>query len=187
VCAAHACTPLQTEIDRIRTRLESNHNSTAVQFTLENDRSGILVRPYFFSNLFDRLSTRPLLNIDEKRWIAFQLLRALAGSHSSDVCHGDIKIDNVLLTSWNWVCLSDYASFKPTALPSDNPAAFVYFFDMCGRGTCAVAPERFYDSAEFGDAESHTCRYEGTCLSVTSGAMHSSTQPPTTSRACTDR
>jgi len=48
------------------------------------------------------------------------------------VCHGDIKIDNVLLTSWNWVFLADFASFKPTHLPVDNPAAFSYFFDTYG-------------------------------------------------------
>jgi phosphoinositide-3-kinase regulatory subunit 4 len=38
--------------------------------------------------------------------------------HENNVCHGDIKIDNVLLTSWNWVVLSDFASFKPTHIPS---------------------------------------------------------------------
>ncbi len=45
------------------------------------------------------------------------------------VCHGDIKIENVLISSWNWVFLADFASFKPTCLPEDNPADFSYFFD----------------------------------------------------------
>lgn len=81
----------------------------------------------------DRLSTRPLLNSDEKRWIIFQLLKAVAGCHTNNVCHGDIKLDNVLLTSWNWVFLTDFASFKPTRIPVDNPAAFSFFFDTSGR------------------------------------------------------
>ena len=45
------------------------------------------------------------------------------------VCHGDIKLENVMLTSWNWVLLTDFASFKPTYLPENNPADFSYFFD----------------------------------------------------------
>jgi len=45
--------------------------------------------------------------------------------------------------SWNWVILCDFASFKPTFLPEDNPADFSYFFDTSRRRTCYLAPERF--------------------------------------------
>ena len=63
------------------------------------------------------------------------------------ISHGDIKSENVLVTSWNWVYLSDLASaFKPTYLPEDDPSDFSYFFDTSGRRTCYVAPERFYTS-----------------------------------------
>ena len=34
-------------------------------------------------------------------------------------------------------------TFKPTALPEDNPADFSYFFDTSRRRTCYIAPERF--------------------------------------------
>ena len=27
----------------------------------------------------------------------------------------------MLVTSWNWVFLADFASFKPAYLPADNP------------------------------------------------------------------
>jgi phosphoinositide-3-kinase regulatory subunit 4 len=47
----------------------------------------------------------------------------------SGVCHGDIKMENVMITAWNWILLTDFASFKPTFLPEDNPAEFSYFFD----------------------------------------------------------
>lgn len=49
------------------------------------------------------------------------------------VCHGDIKLENIMITSWNWVLLTDFASFKPTYLPEDNPADFSYFFDTSRR------------------------------------------------------
>jgi serine/threonine protein kinase len=33
------------------------------------------------------------------------------------IYHGDIKTENVLVTSWNWVYLADFAGYKPTYLP----------------------------------------------------------------------
>jgi phosphoinositide-3-kinase regulatory subunit 4 len=85
----------------------------------------------------------------EKKWIAFQLLCALRDCHSQDVFHGDIKTENVLVTSWNWLYLSDFSSsFKPTFLPEDNPADFSFYFDTSGRRTCYLAPERFLVAGE---------------------------------------
>lgn len=94
-------------------------------------------------------STRPFLEDVEKKWIAFQLLCALRDCHSLDVFHGDIKSENVLVTSWNWLYLSDFSSsFKPTFLPEDNPADFSFYFDTSGRRTCYLAPERFLETGE---------------------------------------
>jgi phosphoinositide-3-kinase, regulatory subunit 4 len=71
-------------------------------------------------------------------------LCAVRDSHAQNVYHGDIKTENCLVTSWNWLYLSDYSSsFKPTYLPEDNPAEFSFYFDTSGRRTCYVAPERF--------------------------------------------
>lgn len=63
---------------------------------------------------------------------------------SYQVSHGDIKSENILVTSWNWVYLTDFASYKPAFLPLDDPADFSLFFDTSGRRTCYIAPERFY-------------------------------------------
>ncbi|KIJ34241.1 hypothetical protein M422DRAFT_263736 [Sphaerobolus stellatus SS14] len=60
------------------------------------------------------------------------------------ISHGDIKCENILVTAWNWVYLTDFASYKPTYLPLDDPADFSFFFDISGRRTCYIAPERFY-------------------------------------------
>ncbi|KAJ3698963.1 hypothetical protein LUZ61_002668 [Rhynchospora tenuis] len=115
------------------------------QVCLETDKAAYLLRQYLFSNLHDRLSTRPFLSFIEKKWIAFQLLCAVEQSHSKGVCHGDIKCENVLVTSWNWLYLTDFASFKPTYIPDDDPSDFSFFFDTGGRRRCYLAPERFYE------------------------------------------
>lgn len=83
----------------------------------------------------------------EKKWIAFQLLNALRDARNRKISHGDIKSENILVTSWNWVYLSDFASYKPTYLPLDDPSDFSFFFDTSGRRTCYIAPERFYTAA----------------------------------------
>lgn len=100
-----------------------------------------------------------------------QLLCAVKQSHDKDVCHGerafpwskwlsllsfkrcflamcpmlinvgDIKCENVLVTSWNWLYLADFASFKPTYIPDDDPSDFSFFFDTGGRRRCYLAPE----------------------------------------------
>ena len=95
------------------------------------------------------VSTRPFLEDIEKRWLAFQLLNAVKECHAQNVYHGDIKTENALVTSWNWLLLSDFsASFKSCFLPEDNPADFSFFFDISGRRTCYLAPERFLSTGE---------------------------------------
>lgn len=91
-------------------------------------------------------STRPFLSPIEKKWIAYQLLNALRDAHSHKVAHGDVKSENILVTSWNWVYLTDFASYKPTYLPLDDPSDFAFYFDTSGRRSCYVAPERFFAS-----------------------------------------
>ncbi|XP_037081673.1 LOW QUALITY PROTEIN: phosphoinositide 3-kinase regulatory subunit 4-like [Pollicipes pollicipes] len=107
------------------------------------DRSALLLRQYIRYSLYDRISTRPFLSEHEKRWLSFQLLSALAACHRLGVCHGDLKLENLLVTSYLWLLVGDWAAFKPALLPEDNPADFGYFFDTSRRRLCYVAPERF--------------------------------------------
>jgi phosphoinositide-3-kinase, regulatory subunit 4 len=62
-----------------------------------------------------------------QRWIAFQLLVALAQAHERNVCHGDLKTENVLLTSSCWLFLVDFAPYKPAHLPADNPVGTLLY------------------------------------------------------------
>lgn len=80
----------------------------------------------------------------EKKWLAFQLLNALRDARNRKIPHGDLKTSNILITSWNWLYLSDFAPHKPALLPLDDPADFSFYFDTSGRRTCYIAPERFY-------------------------------------------
>ena len=94
-------------------------------------------------------STRPFLEDIEKRWLSFQLLCAVRDCHARNIHHGDIKTENTLVTSWNWLYLTDFSSsFKPTYLPEDNPANFSFYFDTSGRRTCYIAPERFLNAGQ---------------------------------------
>ncbi|EPE09924.1 phosphoinositide 3-kinase regulatory subunit 4 [Ophiostoma piceae UAMH 11346] len=128
-------------------------NALAYQRIVEKDTNGYLVRQFLYNSLYDRMSTRPFLEDIEKKWLAFQLLCALRDCHARDVYHGDIKTENVLVTSWNWLYLTDFSSaFKPVLLPDDNPADFSYFFDTSGRRTCYLAPERFVPSETAAEA-----------------------------------
>lgn len=90
-----------------------------------------LLRQHLLGTLSDRLSTRPFLTDTEKRWLVYLLLRAAAQCHGKGVCHGDIKSENVLVTSGNWLLLTDFAPFKPTLLP-------VRDFLTCFTGFCYI-------------------------------------------------
>lgn len=118
-------------------------NAIGYSRVVETERAGYLVRQFIKYNLYDRISTRPFLDITEKKWIAYQILRALQTCHAHNICHGDIKSENVLVGSWKWVYLADFAPFKPTALPETDSAQFLYYFDTSQRRACYVAPERF--------------------------------------------
>ncbi|RMZ75655.1 hypothetical protein DV737_g5175, partial [Chaetothyriales sp. CBS 132003] len=139
------------QITKERNTLTQIPNAIGYQRIVEVGSGGFLVRQYIYSSVYDRLSTRPFLEDIEKKWLAYQLLCALRDCHAQEVYHGDIKTENLLVTSWNWLYLTDFSSsFKPTTLPEDNPADFAFYFDTSGRRTCYIAPERFTASADDG-------------------------------------
>lgn len=113
-----------------RKELAEIPNALGYHRIVETGTNGYLVRQHMYSSLYDRMSTRPFLEDIEKKWLAFQLLCAVRDCHARNIFHGDIKTENILVTSWNWLYLTDFSScFKPTYLPEDNPADFSFFFD----------------------------------------------------------
>jgi len=87
----------------------------------------------------------PVLNPADKLWIAFQLTCAVTQIHEEKFYHGDIKTDNVVVTSWNWVLLTDFGPYKPTYLPSENLGDYQFFFtaETNEIDGCYLAPEKF--------------------------------------------
>lgn len=119
----------------------------ATQQVIETEAAAYLVRQWLACSLYDRISTRPFITEMEKLWISYQIIYALHATHERNIAHGDLKCENVLVTSSLAVYVTDFASsFKPTYLPLDDPTDFSLFFDTSGRRTCYIAPERFYDS-----------------------------------------
>ncbi|CAO1621742.1 unnamed protein product [Jaminaea pallidilutea] len=144
---------LMRRLRKEREMLAGVPNVLTYQHVIEADNAGYLVRQWLSSSLYDRISTRPFLTTIEKKWVTYQLLFAMKACRDKDIAHGDLKTENVLVTTSLSVYVSDFAaSFKPVYLPLDDPADFAFFFDTSGRRTCYVAPERFYT------ADSETAR-----------------------------
>lgn len=108
------------------------------------DRAGYLIRQHLKTNLYDRLSLRPFLQDIELKFMTFQLLQLMSDIHMRDITHGDIKTENIMVTSSNWLILTDFSEYiKPKYLPEDNPGEYAFYFDTSQRRTCYLAPERF--------------------------------------------
>uniref|UniRef100_A0A6B2KWI3 non-specific serine/threonine protein kinase n=1 Tax=Arcella intermedia TaxID=1963864 RepID=A0A6B2KWI3_9EUKA len=110
---------------------------------LTTDSASFMSRQYFHYNLHDRFSARPFLTNIDKLWLTYQLIKGVEKCHENEMYHGDIKTENVMLTNWNWLYLTDFAPYKPDFIPEDNPADFSYFFDSSAKRKCYIAPERF--------------------------------------------
>jgi phosphoinositide-3-kinase regulatory subunit 4 len=147
------------------------------QRELETDRAVYLMRQYAHSTLYDRVSTRPFLSHVEKKWMAYQLLHGLADCHERGIAHGDVKLENVLVTSWGWAFLTDFATFKPETLPADNPADYSFFFDTGGRRRCYVAPERFRDGAQGSPGDRRGAEASAASAAGSAGAPDASADP----------
>ena len=130
-----------------RETLENVPNLLTYQTVIETEAAGYLIRQWLASNLYDRISTWPFLATVEKLWISYQLLFAMREAVARNIAHGDLKCENVLVTTALCVYVTDLASsFKPTFLPLDDPTDFSLFFETSGRRICYIAPERFYES-----------------------------------------
>lgn len=65
--------------------------------------------------------------------------------------HGDIKPDNIVLTSYNWLFLTDQMPYKPAYMKEDDLKIYNMFFgELDNNLRCYLAPERF--KAEWDDS-----------------------------------
>ncbi|KAG0690529.1 Serine/threonine-protein kinase [Pichia californica] len=135
-------------LNKLKFQLIDIPNTLPFDTLIDSERATYLIRPYARYNLYDRLSIRPFFESIEKKWIVYQLLVTLNKMHENNIFHGDLKTENVLLTSWNWILLSDIGLFKPVYLPDQNQSHFSFYFDTIQRHSCYIAPERFKSQSE---------------------------------------
>lgn len=135
-------------LNKLKLQLKNIPNTLPFDTLIDSERATYLIRPYIRYNLYDRLSIRPFFENIEKKWIVYQLLVTLSKMHEIGICHGDLKTENILLTSWNWILLSDIGLFKPVYLPDENQSQFSFYFDTVQRHSCYIAPERFKRQTE---------------------------------------
>jgi len=104
-----------------------------------------MIRQYFPYNLRQRILSIPLLTYTDKLWITLQLLCGVCQIHGENKYHGDIKLTNVMLTSWNWLFLVDFAPYYPDYVDSEDIGTYNCFFSPDSKKTagCYLAPERF--------------------------------------------
>ncbi|GAB5365322.1 hypothetical protein AAMO2058_001047700 [Amorphochlora amoebiformis] len=151
--------PVLLELETINKKLTLASHPGVVSNKLihETKQAFYFSRQFFAFNMFDRFHHRPFFSTTDKHWIAYQLLQAMMQLHESNIHHGGLKCENIVLTTWNWIFVTDIAFYKPGYLPADNPSTYNYFFDAEKQRKpppCYLSPERFYDSKEGSPIES---------------------------------
>ena len=111
---------------------------------LETNKLVIIFRQYCSSTLRKKIISPPFLNLTEKLWLSYQCLLSVKQIHDMRVCHGDIKSENFLTTSWNWLFLADISNFyKPSYLIEGDLTSYKYFYSNSERPACYLPPEKF--------------------------------------------
>ena len=117
---------------------------------IETSSKLFILRQYYYYNLKERMYKLPYLTYTEKLFIIFQLLFAVSELHERGIVHGDIKLENIMLTSNGSVFLVDIASYKPGYIPMDDSTAYTFYFGSAKQSlkTCNLAPERLVESKD---------------------------------------
>jgi phosphoinositide-3-kinase regulatory subunit 4 len=115
----------KSRIELLSNETLRNVSIAAFHRVVMNASFALMARQYVRYSLYDRLSTRPFLTQLEKCWIAYQLVKCMEWCHTKGIHHGDIKLENILITSSLWVVITDFATYKPVFLP-DVSLSFKY-------------------------------------------------------------
>jgi phosphoinositide-3-kinase regulatory subunit 4 len=101
-------------------------------------------RQYIYSTLRDRLGQVPKIENIQKKWIVFQLIHAVKQLQNLSEFHGNITPENIMVTSSDWVFLTDWMFYKKTFLgENDHQINSSYFGDFINQKRWYIAPERF--------------------------------------------
>ena len=64
-----------------------------------NGKGGVFDATVFVFDAVRSIKSTTVLSFLEKKWICYQLLHAMKFTHERNVTHGDVKCENVLITS----------------------------------------------------------------------------------------
>lgn len=105
------------ELDAFAKLTAGNVSIAAFRLTEIRPNFAFIVRQYVRFSLYDRLLTRPFLTHLEKCWLVYQIFKCMAWCHEKGIRHGDLKLENIMVTSSLWIVIADFATYKPTSLP----------------------------------------------------------------------
>ena len=74
----------------------------------------------------------------EKIWIIFQFFYGIYQLHEGGIYHGDLRIENILLTSNSSVFISDISPFKPAYIKIDDIGMYTFFLEIIQLTTLEV-------------------------------------------------
>ena len=143
------------KVKSLQNKFLSDHYKLNVVPTINiknTERSAILYRQYIGISLKERMYLMPYLTEMEKIWITFQLLYLFNNLDQMQIFHGDVKPENILLTSNLSAYLADFATYKPAYIYANDLGSYTYYFGSISsdnlRG-CYLSPERLCDNKDF--------------------------------------
>ncbi len=98
-----------------------------------------MIRQRTFLTLQDRFISPKEMTIDEKLWVLTQTFIGLGNLHRNKLFHGNLRSSNILMTTSNYVYISDIASYKPLFINEDQLSEFRLFF-LSSISNCCLAP-----------------------------------------------
>ena len=143
------------KVKSLQKKILSDHYKLNVVPTINiknTERSAILYRQYIGISLKERMYLMPYLTYMEKIWITFQLLYLFNNLEQMEIFHGDVKPENILLTSNLSVYLADFATYKPTYIYTNDIGSYTYYFGSINSDNlkgCYLSPERLCDNKDF--------------------------------------
>ncbi|MEN2496676.1 MAG: phosphoinositide-3-kinase, regulatory subunit 4 [Marteilia pararefringens] len=109
----------------------------------QNDRNPNIIstlRPFVLKSLKECLIQKPVLLMTEKLWLMFQILRVLEFCHKNGIIHGDLKLENILVTSFLNIYVTDFMCHKPETIY--DVSDYYFFFSISSPNSSFLAPER---------------------------------------------
>lgn len=132
-----------------RTLTSDDVSSSLVQYDHEKETTTIK-RQFVCNSLPERFKWMPHgLHEVEKYWLIFQVLKSVEQLHEKGMVHGDIKPENFVVTSYDWLFLTDIHEYKHVLIDNENLEEYNKLYGYLDNNRrCYVAPEKWYSAKQ---------------------------------------